>query len=275
MTASRASSSIRRVGIIGHGYVGRGTANALASVVEVAWHDPAVAGSRPFGDLGRWAEALLICVPTPTGECGAADLGVVHDVVDQLAVCGAMAPVVLRSTVPPGTTDALARRAPGLGFVYWPEFLRERHYLEDAASPARVVLGWSTAIDPGSRANVRELLVRRFADVPLVDMTATAAEIVKYASNALFGVKVAFANEMADLAARLGTDWEPIRAALVLDPRVGPGHLAVPGPDGQRGFGGTCLPKDMSALLAVASELKVDLDVVAAAVRANRRWRDG
>jgi UDPglucose 6-dehydrogenase len=275
MSADGIGGAIRRVGIIGHGYVGRGTGHALARVVDVAWHDPAVAGSRPLEELARWAHALFVCVPTPMSESGAAELSIVHDVVDRLVVCGVSGPVVLRSTLPPGTTDALVRRGSGLGLVFCPEFLRERHYLEDAASPTRIVLGWSSAIEPHRRANVRELFTRRFGHAPLVEMSAIEAELLKYASNALFGVKVAFANEMADLAGRLGVDWEPIRAALVLDPRVGDGHLAVPGPDGQRGFGGRCLPKDMAALLAVASDLEVDLDVVAAAVRANRRWRRG
>ena len=136
-----------------------------------------------------------------------------------------------------------------------------------------MVLGWSSAIEATHRADLRELFVRRFPDVPLFEMSATEAELLKYASNALFGVKVSFANEMAELASQLGVAWEPIRQALVLDPRIGAGHLAVPGPDGQRGYGGSCLPKDMAGLLVVASRLGVDLEVVSAAVRSNYRRR--
>ena len=104
-------------------------------------------------------------------------------------------------------------------------------------------------------------------------MDAQQAELLKYASNALFGVKVSFANEMAELADALGVTWEPIRQALILDPRIGDGHLAVPGPDGFRGFGGTCLPKDMSGLLSVARDANIDLDVISAAVSSNQRRR--
>jgi UDPglucose 6-dehydrogenase len=157
--------------------------------------------------------------------------------------------------------------------VFSPEFLRERHHLEDAAAPDRIILGWSQSIGDAHRAQVCDLFDRRFAGVPLVELPSTAAELLKYATNALFGVKVSFANEMAELAERLGTSWEAIRAALVLDSRVGDGHLDVPGPDGERGFGGKCLPKDMAALLAVAHDLGVPLDVVAAASQANRRRR--
>jgi UDPglucose 6-dehydrogenase len=106
-----------------------------------------------------------------------------------------------------------------------------------------------------------------------MQMGAAEAELLKYASNALFGVKVSFANEMSELAQGLGLDWESVRQALVLDPRIGDGHLAVPGPDGLSGFGGSCLPKDMAGLVAVAKEAGVELAVTAAALRANTQRR--
>ncbi|MFT5458610.1 MAG: UDP-N-acetyl-D-mannosaminuronate dehydrogenase [Myxococcota bacterium] len=84
------------------------------------------------------------------------------------------------------------------------------------------------------------------------ELSSTEAEVLKVASDALFGVKVSFANKMAELAGRLDVSWEPVRRALVLDPRIGDGHLRVPGPVGLPGFGGSCLPKDMSALVALA-----------------------
>lgn len=264
---------IRRVGIIGYGYVGRGTGHAFASVAEIEWHDPAVGSTLPLSDLVHWAHALFICVPTPMAASGAAELGVVREVVSQLAELHVHVPVVLKSSIPPGTTEALGQRWPSVPLVFNPEFFRERHYLEDAASPSRVILGWSAAIDCRQRARVRALFTRRFPRSPIVELTSVEAELVKYAANALFGVKVSFANEMADLAESLGVNWEPVREALVLDPRVGDGHLMVPGPDGERGFGGKCLPKDMAALLTVAADHGVELDVVAAAVRGNHRRR--
>lgn len=264
---------IRRVGVIGYGYVGRGTAHAMEPVAEVGWHDPAHPGSRALGELAQWSDALFVCVPTPMGANGAADLGIVREVAGVLADLGVDVPVLLKSTVPPGTTDDLVRRWPSVPLVFTPEFLRERHHLEDAVAPSRVVLGWSPAIGEPHRDRVRELYARRFPDTPRVELGSTEAELLKYAANALFGVKVSFANEMAELASRLGVAWEPVRQALVLDPRVGAGHLAVPGPDGQRGFGGSCLPKDMAGLLALASSLGVDLEVVTAAERSNERRR--
>lgn len=264
---------IQNIGVIGFGYVGRGMVHAMQEVAEVRWHDPAQTGSQPLHEFARWADAFFVCVPTPMGANGAADLSIVHEVTSALADFCVDVPVLLKSTVPPGTTAALARQWPRLPIAFIPEFLRERHHLEDAVKPSRLVLGWSSSISERHQACVRALYDRRFPHTPRVELDATEAELLKYASNALFGVKVSFANEMAELAGRLGVSWECVRQALVLDPRVGDGHLSVPGPDGQLGFGGSCLPKDMAALLAVASTLGLDLDVVAAAVRANQRRR--
>ena len=272
-TAPINTEPIKRAAIVGYGYVGRATEHALKPVCDVAWHDPAVAASRDLVDAVTGADIVFVCVPTPTTASGAADLGCVLDVAEQLASLRLGTPLVIRSTVPPGTTEDLARRWACVPWAFCPEFLREQHCLQDAATPSRVVLGWSCSIGESHRARIRELFARRFPNFPVVELPSTEAELLKYAANALFGVKVTFANEMADLADQLGVRWEPVRAALVLDRRVGDGHLAVPGPDGKRGFGGSCLPKDMAALLRVAAERGVALDVVEAAIRANTRRR--
>src|SRR5690606_20822518 len=122
---------IRRVGFVGFGYVGQGTAHALREVAEVAYHDPALAGSRGIDELVAWSDAVFVCVPTPMGASGAAELGVVFEVMGELAKLDPRGPVVLKSTVLPGTTAEMARRWPSLPLVFNPEFLREQHQLED------------------------------------------------------------------------------------------------------------------------------------------------
>lgn len=267
-------TTTHRLGIIGYGYVGTATAHALAPVAEVAWHDPALPGSTPLASLIRWATMWSVCVPTPRGDDGNADVSAVHDVLGKLVAAAVTCPVLLRSTVPPGTTAQLQAQFPSVPLVFIPEFLRERHHFDDAATPARLVVGWARPADPTTHTSVRALLDARFPHTPLMEMSSTEAEVLKYASNALFGVRVSFANEMAALATAMGADWETIRSALVLDPRVGTGHLQVPGHDGRPGYGGSCLPKDIDALLALASSQGVPLPIVAAAARANRRWRE-
>ena len=268
-----AGRPLSSLGFIGHGYVGRATACALGQVAQVAYHDPAMPDSVPLKQLVEASDALFICLPTPQGIDGSADLRLVIDVLESVVDRVGDRPIVLKSTVPPGTCSMFTHRWPTLQLVFAPEFLRERHHLEDAAAPARVVLGWTDAVKDATKTRLGALFARRFPHVPVVAMTAGEAELLKYTSNALFGVKVSFANEMSELAESMGISWEPIRRALILDPRIGDGHLAVPGPDGLSGFGGTCLPKDIAGLLSVARCAGVELDVVEAATRGNRRRR--
>lgn len=270
---AKSEKGICHVGIIGYGYVGRATAHALRHVTDISFHDPAITGSRRLQDLVAQCDALFVCVPTPMGAGGAADLSIVFEVMAQLCEMAAHTPIILKSTVPPGTSAEIVRQWPSLRILFSPEFLRERHCIEDAMSPSRSVLGWTSSIDSANQAGIRDLYTRAFPSAPLIEMEATQAELLKYASNALFGVKVSFANEMDELAGCLGVSWEPVRQALVLDQRVGDGHLTVPGPDGERGFGGSCLPKDISGLLSLASTLDIELPVVAAALEANLRRR--
>lgn len=264
---------LQRIGIIGCGFVGRGTAHALGRVTDIAFHDPAIAGSQPLVDVVSWADMLIVCVPTPMLESGATDLSIVLDVMKRLSEHEARCPIILKSTVPPGTTERLAQQWPSQPLVFCPEFLREQHSMEDSIAPARVVLGWTSGSALQTKANVLDLFGLAFPGVPMVEMDSTSAELLKYAANALFGVKVSFANEMAELAQSFGVSWEPVRAALVLDPRVGDGHLAVPGPDGQLGFGGSCLPKDIASLIALAQAQGVEMPTVVAAMEANVRRR--
>lgn len=264
---------MQRIGIIGCGFVGRGTAHALGRVTDIAFHDPAIAGSQPLVDVVSWADMLIVCVPTPMVESGATDLSIVLDVMKRLSEHEARCPIILKSTVPPGTCEGVARQWPSLPLVFCPEFLRESHSMEDSMAPSRIVLGWTSSSDLQTKATALDLFSLAFAGVPLVEMDSTSAELLKYAANALFGVKVSFANEMAELAQSLGVAWEPIRAGLVLDLRVGDGHLAVPGSDGQFGFGGSCLPKDIASLLSLARARGVEMPVVHAAMEANARRR--
>lgn len=259
---------MRTLAIVGYGFVGRAIAAGFADCAQLRFHDPAVPGSVPLVDLVQ-ADLVFVCVPTPTRD-GACDLSAVEQVLADLAGLACRAPVVLKSTVPPGTTDRLAREHRALRLLCSPEFLRERSSVADFAATPRVILGWPDGRDdPEAHALVHTVFAERF-DVPIVDHRATEAELVKVVANALFAVKVSFANELAEFAEAIGVRWNDLRDTLALDPRIVDDHLAVPGPDGERGFGGRCLPKDGRALLHEAAAQGLDLPVVRAALEANR-----
>lgn len=106
------------------------------------------------------------------------------------------------------------------------------------------------------------LFGRVFPQAEIVVSSYEVAELVKYATNAFLALKVTFSNQMFDLCKSAGLPYEEFQQILALDPRVGTSHLDVPGPDGNRGYGGSCLPKDMSALRAYAAELGVELPLL-------------
>ncbi|SDG58089.1 UDPglucose 6-dehydrogenase [Lentzea fradiae] len=269
-----------RIGVIGAGYVGLTTAACFAhlghhvtcadvdeakiaalAAGEVWLHEPGLTGLVAEG-LGNGrlefvtgselsdVDFTFVCVPTPTGAGGAADLSAVEDVLGR-----ATTPVVLKSTVPVGT----ASRYPGV--VSNPEFLREGHAVEDFLRPQRIVVG---AEDERRAHDVAELYAGTGAPVVLTDNTS--AELVKYASNCFLALKLSYVNSIAELCEHLGADIGGVTEGMRLDDRIGASCLA-PGP----GWGGSCLPKDTLALLETARSAGVDFATLDAAIGTNRR----
>jgi UDPglucose 6-dehydrogenase len=214
------------------------------------------------------ADLVLLCLPTPPDGDGRPDLGVLESVVPQLGrLLRPGCVVVTKSTVPVGT----AARLPGLlgrddlPVVGNPEFLREGHAVDDFLHPDRVVVGTDP---PGSAAARRVARLYEPTGAPVVTTDAASAELAKYASNAFLAVKLSYVNVLAELCERFGADVREVSRTMGLDARIGPQFLA-PGP----GWGGSCLPKDTSALLHAAEAAGVDFGILRDAVRVNTRQR--
>ena len=298
-----------RLAVFGAGYVGLVTAACFAEMGnhvvcvdvdaervarlsrgEVPIHEPGLAPLIERGlaqqrirftldaaDAMADAEVIFIAVGTPPGEDGSADLSHVLAVARTVgALLADRCVVVDKSTVPVGTADRvretiaaeLARRGVAHEFavVSNPEFLKEGAAIGDFMRPDRIVIGsrdaWATEImralyAPFSR-NHEKLIV----------MDVRSAELTKYAANTMLAVRISFMNELAALAERLGADIEDVRRGIGSDPRIGPGFL-YPG----AGFGGSCFPKDLRALLRTGLEYDAPLTIVQAAFDANERQK--
>lgn len=222
------------------------------------------------------AEVVFICVGTPTKPAGGeADLTQVRAAAAAVAASlRRFTVVVIKSTVPVGTCDEIERiirrERPGadVAVVSNPEFLREGSAIADCGAPDRIVLG--VADD-----RAREVMARLYAPftaagVPLVITDRRSSELVKYTANALLAIRIAFINEIADLSEAVGADVGDVARGVGLDARIGPGALR-PGP----GFGGSCFPKDSAALLTTAGRAGSALRILAAAVDANTRRKEG
>jgi UDPglucose 6-dehydrogenase len=218
------------------------------------------------------AEVIFIAVGTPQGDDGRADLSQVLAAATDIgrALTG-WAVIATKSTVPVGTADrvraAVAEHArTGFAVASNPEFLKEGDAVNDFMKPARVVLG----VDDERAQSVLEDLyapfVRSRNRIQVVDIRS--AELIKYAANAMLATRISFMNELALLAEKVGADIEKVRSGIGSDPRIGT-HFLYPGP----GFGGSCFPKDLLALLATGADSGQELWVVDAVVRANERQK--
>ncbi|MET8849503.1 UDP-glucose/GDP-mannose dehydrogenase family protein [Amycolatopsis sp. NPDC004625] len=287
------------IGIVGAGYVGLTSAACFArlghrvtcvdadeskvdelrrGVVSIA--EPGLAdlvaqglGDRTLTFTTAQAELhgaglVFLCLPTPPAEDGRPDLGVLETVVPQLGrLLRPGCVLVTKSTVPVGTAARLPRLLgrDDLPVVANPEFLREGHAVEDFLHPDRVLVGTDPADSPAARRVAR---LYEPTGAPVVATGSASAELAKYASNAFLAVKLSYVNVLAELCERFGADVREVSRTMGLDARIGPEFLA-PGP----GWGGSCLPKDTSALLHAAESAGVDFGILRDAVRVNARQR--
>ena len=298
-----------KVTVIGTGYVGLVTGACLADVgnevlcvdIDAAKVERLRAGDIPIYEPGldgivrrnaqagrlrfttdaaegaRFGVVQMIAVGTPPDEDGSADLQYVLEAARQIARhMPDWRVIVDKSTVPVGTADRVEQavqaeldaRGAQLGFavVSNPEFLKEGAAIEDFTKPDRVVLGVE---DERAESVMRELYApfQRSSDRTIV-MSRRSAELTKYAANAMLATRISFMNEMANLADRLGADIEDVRRGIGSDPRIGYPFLYA-----GTGYGGSCFPKDVKALVRTGQEAEVQLRVLEAVEAVNDRQK--
>lgn len=211
----------------------------------------------------------IIAVGTPPLENGAPDLTYVHRAIDALTSRLPMgAVVVMKSTVPVGTSKRIQRQMQRLGrddltIASFPEFLREGSAVEDTLHPSRLVFG---VADAHSEALLRSLYPETSAPVIVCD--STTAEMVKYSSNAFLATKISFINEIANICMKVGADVQTVAEGMGKDPRIGPDFLKA-----GIGYGGSCFPKDTRALVRLADDIDYDFRVLKSVVEINQRQR--
>lgn len=273
------------IAMVGTGYVGLVTGSCFAEtgndVVFVDIDEAKIAqlrqGRVPFYELGleeliqrntredrlsfstdlaeavRRAETIFIAVGTPQVSAGRADLSQVFAVAESIAEAMNGAKIVVtKSTVPVGTAARVreiieARTGHPVAVVSNPEFLKEGAAVEDFMKPDRVVLGGEDAASLESLSRLYEPFVR--TGKPIIRTDSRSAEMSKYAANAILATKISFINETARLCEKEGADVEQVRRIVGLDHRIGP-HFIYPG----IGFGGSCLPKDIRAMIAMGGD---------------------
>jgi UDPglucose 6-dehydrogenase len=277
------------VGVIGVGWVGLVTAACFAELGhpviardilqdkvdslnrgEVTIHEPDLADlvrrnaerltfTTEMPELLGAARLLFVCVDTPPTYSGDADLSRVRAVVEELPE-GSDHVLIMKSTVPAGTGEAIRRDLPGLSYVSCPEFLKEGTAVADFMHPDRVVVG----ADPGDEdaAAAVAALYEPLGDVVHTDVSS--AEMIKLASNAFLATKISFINEIANVCEEVGADVGEVARGMGLDERIGPSFLRA-----GIGYGGSCFPKDVTALKMLAGNTGYHFQLLTAVIEVN------
>jgi UDPglucose 6-dehydrogenase len=270
------------IGVVGYGYVGRATGEGFGTnpANKIFWYDKFKESPNTLSEVVEKSDFIFIAVPTPIfSNYSGMDMSIVEEVVGEVAreASGKDKIVIIKSTSLPGTTKKMSIKYPGVNFVMNPEFLTQENANADFLKPFRTVIGCDNS-DVGFRVRkLYETILPK--DQPYYIVSTVSAELAKYMSNIILASKVLLANEFYDLAQKVGANYLEVREAVEADPRVGR-HLGVPGPDGDRGFGGACFPKDTIGILGLAKDLKVDMSALTAIwkknlkVRKNRDWEE-
>ena len=255
-----------KIGIIGNGFVGESQAFAFSPVYEVLIFD-----KNPLKSINTLDEVLncdfiFVCVPTPMKKNGSQDFSFIKNVFDNAK----KGPIyIIKSTILPGVTSELQKKFTDLDIVFSPEFLTERTAKLDMLTQTRIIFGG----DKKLTKKCEKLFSKRFMNRTFIHTDSTTAEYIKYMNNNFFAAKVSIMNEFYRLGKIINIDWKTALHGFSADQRIGDSHLHVPGPDGKLGFGGTCFPKDINALISFAKDKGTKMNTLEAAWKTNLEVR--
>ena len=286
---------MKSIGIIGQGFVGTAIFEGMKHAFDIVAYDIKTGMKRVIGGvestevvedtpstsairagyfkiLQETDGPIFVCIPTPMNPDGSCNTKIVEGVLEVLSDLNRrFKPRVacVKSTMTPGTTAHFDEMFDHLHVCYNPEFLTERNAIEDFKNQDRIIIG-----GPREGTNVlKQMYETAYPDVPVTKTSSTIAELVKYTTNCFLATKVSFANELASLCEKLGEDYDKVVEYATKDKRLGTSHWAVPGPDGKKGFSGSCFPKDLNALMKLFEEKGLECNTMKGAWETNLRVR--
>ena len=244
---------LKIIAYIGYGFVGRACHKAFEYNSDAIIIDPRFP-AHTYEDIYELKPAVtFVAVPAPTLDNGSVDASAIYAVFEQLRAIKYTGIIVVKSTIPPAIARDLFETFIEMEYVYSPEFLRESHWEDDAIQPRIIVLGGGVQ----NCLKIQEYYKKHSQVWDAVRYAFTSYEeaaLVKYTLNSYLAAKVVFMNQLKSLyfdQVPRSTDetWENFIKMLAADSRFGSSHNKVPGPDGRYGYGGTCFPKDVKAML--------------------------
>jgi len=262
-----------KLGIVGQGYVGTAVKEIMSKYYEVETFDidKTKRTCETLYELVNTTDILFVCVPTPMNKDGSCNIDIVEDVISDIVSAFGWKPgqdgkiVVIKSTIPPGTTERLNNNYNYINLVFNPEFLTEANFIEDFKNQNRIIIG-----GPRSATTIlRQVYSLAFPKAHIIKTSSTIAEMVKYMTNSFLATKVSFANEIKMICDKFSVDYDKVQEYATLDERLGTSHWSVPGPDGKLGFGGSCFPKDINALAYICKEMNIPVSIIPSTIDTN------
>ena len=269
-----------KIGIVGQGYVGTAVRTVFEQYYDVETYDinKAISSTETVEELASNTDIIFVCVPTPMNKDGSCNVFAVEKVISQInnTATKRCKIVAIKSTVSPGTTTKLNKENENITVIFNPEFLTEANFIDDFKNQNRIIIGGARP----ATTILRQIYSVAFPDATIVKTGSKTAEMVKYMTNSFLATKVSFANEMKMICDKMDIDYDKVVEYSTYDERLGKSHWAVPGPDGKLGFGGSCFPKDINALIDLCYKNEIKANTLFGAwetntkVRPERDWEE-
>jgi len=267
------------IGVIGQGFVGNAVFQKFKNYYKVLTYDlQSELCNSTYEKIHENCDIVFVCLPTPMESDGSCHTGIVEKTLHTLNEDCKMdlldKTIIIKSTIPPGTTAKWNKLFNKLNIVFNPEFLTEANAVKDYENQNRIILGGPR----NATTKLKPIFSKVFPKASIIKTNSTYAEMVKYVTNSFLATKVSFANEMYQICNKLDIDYDKVIEYAQYDERLGKSHWAVPGPDGDLGYGGHCFPKDVKALITLAGELDIFPEMLMATdakndtVRKNKDW---
>jgi UDPglucose 6-dehydrogenase len=266
---------MKKIGIIGQGFVGTAVKEGLSNFFDIKTFDlKGNCTENSLFELIEKVDVTFLCLPTPMKKSGECDLSIVENCLSQVGLIVDSLNkkdfiVVIKSTIPPGTTKSLNSQFKNINIVFNPEFLTEANANEDFKNQNRIIVG-------GERphtSTVKSIFEKAFPNVTIIKTSSTIAEMVKYVTNTFLATKLSFANEIYQICQAVDIDFDKVIEYTKYDNRLGNSHWSVPGHDGDMGFGGHCFPKDISSLKFLADSKNIKTTMLTATIEKNKEVR--
>jgi len=265
------------ISIVGQGFVGTAIREGMKHHLKVETYDKfknELSTCDSLRAVCEKSQIVFVCLPTPMRPDGSCDLSILEGTIREINDFKLDNIAIVKSTVIPGTTARLNEECKNIQIVFNPEFLTEANYVDDFKNQNRIIIGGPRP----ATTLVKNMFRKVFPETIIVKTGSNTAETVKYFTNCFLATKVSFANEFKQICDQINVDYDKVVEYALYDKRIGRTHFSTPGPDGRRGFGGSCFPKDLNALIYFAKMVEVTPTVMAGVweknleVRPERDW---